>query len=106
MHYGSGQFYMSHSLAAHTVICNLNSAAVADNAAELRAAALVLSAGAFIAPCGAKNTLAEKTVFFRTKGSVIYCFRLLYFSAGEFSYPLRRGKPHSYSGDFMICVSH
>src|SRR5689334_6854797 len=78
MHHGRSQLDVAHSLAAHTAVCDLHAATVADHAFVLHAA--VLAAGTFPVFFGAKDSLAEQTVLFRTIGAVVDCFRLFYFA--------------------------
>ena len=101
-----GKLYMPHLLAAHAVVGDFDAAALADNPPEFRAAALILSAGALVAPDRAKDALAEKTVLFRAERSVVYRLRLFDLSAGELTDSLGRGKFHSYSGDLMTYICH
>ena len=106
MHDGSRELDVPHSFAAHAVVGDFDAAALADDAAEFRAAALIFSAGAFVAPDGSEYALAEKAVLLRPERSVVDRLRLFDFPAGEFPDPLRGRKSHSYSGDFMAYVSH
>ena len=106
MHDGSRELDVPHSFAAHAVVGDFDAAALADDAAEFRAAALIFSAGAFVAPDGAEYALAEKAVLLRPERPVVDRLRLFDFPAGEFPDPLRGRKSHSYSGDFMAYVSH
>ena len=64
---------MPHPLAADTVIRDLHPAAVADDAPEFGAAALVFAAGALVAARWPEDALAEKPVLFRTQrfGSMV-----------------------------------
>ena len=106
MHDRRRQLYMPHLLTAYAVVGHFDAAALADDAAELRPAALIFAAGALIAPDGAKDTLAEKAVLLRAERPVVYGLRLLDLPAGEFPDSLGRGKLHSYSGDFMTHICH
>ena len=70
---------------AHAVTTNLcggyfNTAALAGNALE--ANAFVLTAGALPVPYRSKDLLAEKTVLFWLKGTVVDGLRLLYLAIG------------------------
>ena len=69
----------------HAVTTNLcggyfNTAALAGNAFE--ANAFVLTAGALPVPYRSKDLLAEKTVLFWLKGTVVDGLRLLYLAIG------------------------
>ena len=74
---------MTHALTANLGLCNFNAAAVTDDA--LVANSLVLSAVALPVLGWSENSLAEKSVFFRLKGTVIYGFGLGYLTVRPFS---------------------
>ncbi len=74
---------VTHTLTTNLSFCNFNAAAVTDNA--LVANSLVLSAMALPVLSGSENSLAEKSVFFRFKGTVIYGFGLGYLTVRPFS---------------------
>ena len=65
---------MASTLTAHLLLCNFNTASVADNAFVTDT--LVLTAMAFIVFNRTKNTLAEQTVTLRLIRTVIDGFRL------------------------------
>ena len=75
MRNGSRKFNVTHSFSSDLCFCDFNTAAFADLA--LVTESLVFAAMAFPVLHGTEDTLAEKTVFFGFKGSVIYCFRFL-----------------------------
>ena len=68
---------MPHPLAADTVIRDLHLAAVADDALEFGAAALVFAAGALVAARWPEDALAEKLVLLWTQCAVVDGFGLL-----------------------------
>ena len=70
MRYRSGKLDMTHSLAAHFLGCNLNAAFFADLA--LIADSLVFSAETLPVLSRTEDFLAEKTVLFGAKRSVVY----------------------------------
>ena len=74
---------MTHTFTTNLGFCNFNAAAVTDDA--LVANSLILSAMALPVLGGSENSLAEKSVFFRLKGTVIYSFGLGYLTVRPFS---------------------
>ncbi|MPL99056.1 hypothetical protein SDC9_45271 [bioreactor metagenome] len=89
VHHRRGKLDMAHALTADPVVGDFHAAPIADDALELGAAALVFSAGALVALCGAEDALAEEPVLFRPEGPVIDGLGLLHLSAGEFPYSFR-----------------
>ena len=77
---GSGQFEVGHALAADAALSHLDTAFVADDAAETDT--LVLAAVTLPVFGGAENALAEKAVFFRFLGPVVDGFRFQNFAVG------------------------
>ena len=90
MRYGSGKLNVSHTLTANLGFCDLNAAAVAYNA--LVTDSLILSAMALPVLGRSENSLAEETVLFRFKGTIIYSFGLGYLAVRPFSDLFRRSK--------------
>ena len=78
---------MTHALTADAGFCNLNAAAVTDN--SLITNSLIFTAMTFPILHRSENSFAEKTVTFRFKSSVVYCFRLCYFAVRPFTNLLR-----------------
>ena len=91
---GSGKLDVTHSLAAHLLCGDLDSALFADLA--LIADALVLSAEAFPVLGRTEDPLAEQTVALCLEGTVIDGLRLFYLAVRPASYHFRRRKPDFY----------
>ena len=64
---------MSGALTAHFLLCNLYTAAVADNA--FISDALIFTAGTLIVLCRTKDALAEKSVALRFICTIVYGLR-------------------------------
>ena len=74
---------VTHTLTTNLGFCNFNAAAVAYDA--LVTNSLILSAVTLPVLCGSEDSFAEKSVFFRLKGTVIYSFGLGYLAVRPFS---------------------
>ena len=85
----SGKFDMPHPFPADPVVRHFDAATIADNAPKLGPASLVFAACAFVAFRGAKDTLAEQSVLFRTQRPVIDRLGLLDLSARQLTNTLR-----------------
>src|ERR1700749_3306627 len=80
---------MPHALAAHLGQGDLDTALLADDAAELHP--LVLAAQALVVLDRTKDTGTEQPIAFRLEGPVVDRFRLLDFAVGPGSDLFRRG---------------
>ncbi len=87
---GAGKLDVSHALAAHLGLRNLDAALFADDAAVLQP--LVLAAEALVVLHGPENLRAEQSVPLRLEGAVVDGLRLLHFAVGPRTNHLRRGE--------------
>ena len=86
----NGKGDVTHTLAAHLLLSNLDITPVADDAAVTDS--LVLSAIALVILGRTEDFLAEETVPLRFVGPVVDRFRFQDLSAGPFGNVLRRSK--------------
>ena len=82
MGHGHHQFDVSGALAAHVLLCHLDTASVANNA--FVAYALVFSAPALIVACRTEDALAEESVALRFVGAVVDGLRLCHLAIRVF----------------------
>ena len=94
MRYGSGKLNVSHSLAAHLLCGDLDSALIAD--LSLVTNSLILSAEAFPVLCRPEDPFAEETVALGFERSVVYGLGLFHLAVRPLSYHFRRCKTDFY----------
>ena len=91
VHDGRGQVDVAHPLTAHSGMRDLDSAAIADDAAVLDP--LVLAAEALPVPLRSEDPLAEQTVLLGTVGAVVDGLRLLNLSVRPRENVVRGSQP-------------
>ena len=103
MCYRHNQLDVSHTLTAYLLLCNFNTATVADDA--FVADAFVLAAVALIVFYRTEDAFAEQTVTLRLVSTVVDCFRLQHLAARTLENLFRRCQAYCYVRELALCFS-